>query len=149
MFVAAGLLLANVYTSMVDARSWGSDIPNSIATARDYFKTVNPGNFFRIFSPLNQVLALLALVLFWKPGSDIRLCLGITLLLYVLSDVMTFAYFYPRNDFMFRDAALTDVSGLTKAWSEWSSMNWVRSAMLLAGMALSALSLQRMYSSAS
>jgi hypothetical protein len=146
MFVAAGLLLANVYTSLVDARSWGSDIPNSIATSREYFKTVSPGNFFRIFSPLNQVLGLLALILFWKSGSDIRLCLGIAFLLYVVGDVMTFAYFYPRNDFMFKDAALTDVEGLTKVWSEWSAMNWVRSLVLLAGLALSALSMHKIYS---
>jgi hypothetical protein len=48
--IASGLLLVNMYTSLIDARSWGSDIPNSIATAREYFKTVNPhhelGSYF-------------------------------------------------------------------------------------------------------
>ena len=103
--IASGLMFANVYTSMVDAKSWGSDIPGSIAAAREYFKTVSPANFFRILSPSNQVLALAVLVLFWKSSSPIRMCLAAALVLYVLTDVMTFAYFYPRNEIMFSAAA--------------------------------------------
>ena len=144
--IAAGILFANVYTSLVDAKSWGSDIPQSIATAREYFKSVNPGNFFRIFSPVNQVLALLGLILFWRSSPSIRMCLGAALVLYVLVDVMTFAYFYPRNDIMFKTAALTDVETLRKTWAEWNMMNWVRSLMLLIGVGLSCLSLHKIYS---
>jgi len=144
--VAAGILFANVYTSLVDARSWGSDIPHSIATAREYFKSVNPGNFCRIFSPVNQVLALLVLILFWRSSPSIRMCLGAALMLYVLVDLMTFAYFYPRNDIMFRTASLTDVETLRKTWSEWNAMNWVRSLMLLIGLGFSFLSLHKIHS---
>jgi hypothetical protein len=50
---------------MIDAKSWGNDIPNSISTAREYFKVVNPGNFFRLISPINQVLAIIVVVIFW------------------------------------------------------------------------------------
>ena len=64
--LASGLLFTNLFTSLVDARSWGSDIPNSIAAARQYFKVVDPGVFFRLFSPVNQALGLIALVIFWK-----------------------------------------------------------------------------------
>jgi Domain of unknown function (DUF1772) len=144
--IASGLLFANVYTSLVDARSWGSDIPFSIAVAREYFKTVSPANFFRIISPLNQVLALAALVLFWKSSSTIRMCLAVALVLYVLTDVITFAYFYPRNDIMFKGAQLTDVTRLRETWASWSAMNWVRSSMLLAGVILSWVSLHKIYS---
>jgi hypothetical protein len=58
ILIACGLLLTNIYNSLIDAKSWGSNIPKSIETARQYYQTVNPGNFFRIFSPVNQVLAL-------------------------------------------------------------------------------------------
>jgi len=143
--VAAGMLFVNIYTSLVDAKSWGSDIPQSIATARDYFKTVNPGNFFRIFSPVNQVLALLVLILFWRTSPAIRLCLGAALVLYVLTDVMTFAYFYPRNDIMFKTAALTDVETLRNTWAQWNAMNWVRSLVMAIGLGLSCLSLHKIY----
>lgn len=137
IIVASGLLLTNVYTSMVDAASWGSDIPNSIAAAREYYKVVNPGNFFRIFSPLNQVLGLIVLILFWKTTPAIRWSVAAALVLYVLADVLTFAFFYPRNDIMFSTAALTDVDTLRKAWSEWNSMNWVRSLVAFGGVVCS------------
>ncbi|QBZ99117.1 DUF1772 domain-containing protein [Flavobacterium sangjuense] len=143
--LASGLLLVNVYNSLIDTRSWGSDLPNSIAVARDYFKMINPGNFYRIFSPLNQLLALLSLILFWKVSPAIRLYLGISLVLYVLVDALTFAYFYPRNDIMFKTAQLTDIPTLKKAWSEWNMMNWVRSLLLLIGVVFSYLSLHKIY----
>ena len=144
--IASGVLIANIYTSVVDATSWGSDIPHSIEAAREYFKTVNPGTFFRIFSPVNQVLALLALILFWKASPAIRLYLGIAFVIYVLVDVMTFGYFYPRNDIMFTTARLTDTALLKKTWAEWNMMNWVRSALILCGLIFSMIGLDRIYS---
>src|SRR5215813_13928190 len=96
--LASGLVFTNLYTSLIDARSWGTDIPNSIAAAREYFKVVNPGNFFRLFSPVNQALGILVLLLFWRRSSSIRLNLGIALLCYLAAEAMTFMYFFPRND---------------------------------------------------
>jgi hypothetical protein len=146
--LASGLLFTNLFTSLIDAKSWGSDIPDSIATAREYFKTVDPGNFFRLFSPINQVLGIIALILFWKASPSIRLGLGIALVCYLSAEAMTFAYFFPRNDIMFRDAQLTDVNLLKKTWSEWNSMNWARTVILLVGVIFSTLSLHNIYSSA-
>ncbi|MBS1555396.1 MAG: DUF1772 domain-containing protein [Bacteroidetes bacterium] len=125
---AAGLLFVNVYTSMVDAVSWGSNIPGSIQTARDYFKSVNPGNFFRIFSPINQLLALLALIFCWKSGKRVRIFCGLGLAVTVMLDVFTFGYFYPRNEIMFM-SSIDEVEAIKMAWSQWSGMNWVRSGL--------------------
>ena len=144
--IASGLLLVNMYTSIVDAKSWGSDIPNSIGAAREYFKTVNPGNFFRIFSPVNQLLGLLVLILFWKTSPSIRLCAGAAFVMYLLAEGLTFGYFYPRNDIMFKTAQLTDINLLKKTWSEWNTMNWVRTLVLLVGLFFSFLSLHKFYS---
>ncbi|MEP6595162.1 MAG: hypothetical protein ABJA71_04410 [Ginsengibacter sp.] len=93
--IASGILFVNLYSSLIDAKSWGNNIPNSIAAARGYFKTINPGNFFRIFSSVNQVFALLVLILFWKSSPPIRLYLSAAFVMYMLADVLTFAYFYP------------------------------------------------------
>ncbi|MCZ2459365.1 MAG: DUF1772 domain-containing protein [Chitinophagales bacterium] len=142
--LASGLLFTNIFNSMVDAKSWGADIPKSIETAREYFKTVNPANFFRIFSPINQVLGLLALILFWKASATVRIYLGIALVLYVLGDVFTFAYFYPRNDIMFKEP-LTDIDTVRKAWTGWNSMNWLRSFILFAGLLFSFMALHKIY----
>ncbi len=142
--LASGLLFTNIYNSMIDATSWGADIPKSIETAREYFKKVDPGNFFRIFSPINQVLGLLALILFWKASATVRIYLGIALVLYVLGDVFTFAYFYPRNDIMFK-AQLTDIDIIRKAWTGWNSMNWLRSFILFVGLIFSFMALHKIY----
>jgi hypothetical protein len=143
--IACGLLFVNIYTSMVDIKSWGSNIPHSIGTARDYYKVANPGNFFRVFSPINQVLALLVLILFWKSSPGVRPYLGIALLLYILGDVMTFAYFYPRNDVMLKTADLNDAAQLKRIWTEWKNMNWVRSAVVFTGVCFSFISLYKIY----
>lgn len=142
--VASGLLFVNLYTSLVDAKSWGSDIPNSIGVARDYFKAVNPGNYFRIISPINQVLAILVMVIFWKSDPSLRFVLGSVVVIYVLTDVLTFGYFYPRNDIMFNTASLTDTALLKRTLSEWTSMNWIRSLVLLTGIVLECYSLTRL-----
>src|SRR5882757_5161205 len=92
--LAAGLLFADIYNSMVDARNWGANIPASIQTARDYFKTANPGTFYRIFSPANQGAGLLALILCWQAGKRVRIYCAIALGCAVGTDVLTFAYFY-------------------------------------------------------
>ena len=143
--VACGLLFANLYTSLIDAKSWGSDIPNSMAVTRDYFRTVNPGNFFRMFSPVNQLLGILVLILFWKTSPVVRLYLGVALALYLLAEGLTFGYFFPRNDIMFRNAQLTDVDLLRKTWLEWTKMNWVRSGILLTGIFFSFSALHKIY----
>ncbi len=141
--VASGALFINVYNSVVDATSWGSHIPESIETARQYYSTVTPATFLRVFSPLNQVLALLALIVFWKSAPVVRKPLGIALAMYIATDVLTFGYFYPRIAIMFETGKTVET--LTQAWQEWSVMNWVRSLIILVGIFFSCLSLHKIY----
>lgn len=138
--VAAGLLLTNIYTSMVDAPNWARDVPASIVAAREYFSVKNPGNFFRVFSPMNQLLALLAVVVsWWAPKGTFSICVA-ALILAVSVDVFTFAYFYPRNDIMFV-APIENVDAIRSALSGWRNMNWIRSGMIAANVALDFLAL--------
>jgi len=142
--VASGALFINVYNSVVDAASWGSQIPESLETARKYYSTFTPATFLRVFSPLNQVLALLALILFWRSAQTVRKYLGIALVMYIATDALTFGYFYPRINIMFETG--TDVKVLTQAWQEWNAMNWVRSLVILTGVFFSSLSMHKIYS---
>jgi uncharacterized membrane protein len=133
--VASGLLFVNFYTSMVDAPNWARDIPSSIIAAREYFSPANPGTFFRIFSPINQVLALIAAVFaWWEPRGTFSICVA-ALILSVFVDVFTFAYFYPRNDIMFV-APMNDIDAIRTALSGWRNMNWIRSGMIVIIVAL-------------
>jgi hypothetical protein len=120
VIVIGGVLGANVYTSAVDARNWGSNIPTSLNAARGYFSAANPGSFFRVASPVAQVLSLLALILCWNvPGA--RLLAGIAVAANVAGDIMTFAYFYPRNDIMFIKPMNAEAA--VHAWRGWVAMN--------------------------
>jgi hypothetical protein len=143
--LTAGLLLTNIYTSMVDAVSWNSDIPASIETAREYFKTTNPGKFFRIFSPMNQFMAFLSVIFFWHTSRKIRIYLAIALILVVLADVMTFTYFYPRNAILFESPLVENLQQIKTAGAQWASMNWVRSLIVAAGLCFAFLGLHEIY----
>jgi Domain of unknown function (DUF1772) len=144
MAIAAGLTLTNMYTSIVDVPSWGADIPQSIATARDYFRVSNPGNFFRIFSPLNQALGLASLILFWNRSKKIRWFLLAAFVLYITGEGMTFQYFYPRNEIMFK-STVADVELLKRTWLEWRNMNWLRTIIIASGFICSCVALHYSY----
>jgi len=125
--IAAGLLFVNVYNSVIDATNWGAAFPDSISAARQYFSQVNPGNFYRIVSPLNQVLAIIAVIACWKFKRERYIAIA-SLALTVLADALTFGYFYPRNDIMFT-GPIENIDNIRLAWNQWTTMNWFRSAM--------------------
>jgi len=140
---ASGVLFVNMYNSIVDTTAWGAHFPESIQTTRDYYQSVNPGTFFRVFSPVNQVLALLSLILFWKTSSQVRTFLLVAFILYVLADVFTFAYFYPRNDIMFKSDISTNLEAIKTAWKQWVPMNWLRSFIIVVGLICSFIALHK------
>ena len=142
--LAGGVLFANIYNSIVDVKCWGFNIPQSLETTRQYFKAANPANFYRLFSPINQLLALIVVILFWKSSPQAKWYLVIAFVLYVLSDVFTFAYFYPRNAILF-EGSLNNVDVLKKAWAEWNTMNWFRSLLPLAGLVCTFLAMRKIY----
>jgi anthrone oxygenase-like protein len=134
------VLGANLYNSVVDAPNWGASIPESVVTTRQYFAVADPGSFFRLVSPAAQVATFLGLIVCWRPGGRIRLLAAGALMLAVAGDILTFAYFYPRNALLFDPTTSPEV--LARVWAEWSTMNHVRSAIVAAALvcALSALS---------
>ena len=140
---SSGLFFTNIYNSIVNAANWESNIPQSITATRDFFVVANPGTFFQLVDPANMLLVVLALILFWKRSTSIRLCLGIALLCYISSMILTFTYFYPRNDVMFLSKQLPDTETLKKAASEWGRMGWVRCLLSLAGLICSFLALDK------
>lgn len=144
MAMAAGLTMANMYNSVVDVPAWGSNIPATLEITRKYYQYSNPGDFFRIFSPLNQLLGFLCIVLFWKRRKQVRWFFIAAFLLYVIGEGMTFLYFYPRNDIMFT-SPLSDAEKLRITWEQWRGMNWVRTLVIAAGFVCSATALHYTY----
>ena len=140
---SSGLLFTNIYNSIVNAANWESNIPQSIAATREFFVVANPGTFFQLIDPTNLVLVVLALILYWKSSPAIRLYLGVAFACFVISMVLTFTYFYPRNEVMFLTASLPDTETLRSAAYEWGRMNWVRSLLWLVGLICTFLALNK------
>ena len=133
IMVASGLVMVTVYNTLVDAKSWSSDIPTSIQTARDYYKHVDPRRFYAILGPPNMLLSLLTIILFWKDGTSLRLYFGASFALYAAILVLTFAYFLPRDLILFTRPISDHIDEIKTAALQWSHMNWLRTLLGLAG----------------
>jgi hypothetical protein len=140
---SSGLFFTLLYNSIVNAANWESNIPQSITATRDFFVVANPGTFFQVVDPATTLLTVLALILFWKKSSSIRSYLGIALLCYISSMILTFSYFYPRNDLMFLSEQLPDTETLKKAAAQWGRMGWVRCLLSLGGLISSFIALDK------
>ncbi len=141
----AGVAFVNMYNSIVDTTSWISNVPESIIVFRQYYHSVNPGNFFRVCSPINQLLALLSVILFLKTSGKCRLFLLIAFLLAVLGDVVTFTYFYPRNDMLMSLPVQGNTSTFIDILKQWRAMNWVRTGIIFIGLFFSCMGLNEIY----
>ena len=134
---ASGLTTVSIYNSIVDAKSWGSDIPASIQTARDYFEHVDPRRFYVVVGPVNLVLILLTLILFWKDSVSLRYYFAASLACYVAILTLTLAYFIPRDLILFTWSIRDHLEQLRTASARWSAMNWLRSLLGLTGVLFS------------
>src|SRR5438128_1607434 len=143
--VASGLVMVTVYNTLVDARSWGSDIPASIQAAREYYKHVDPRRFFLIIGPPNQLLSLLTIILFWKDGVSLRLYFGASFLLYAAIIILTVTYFVPRDLILFTWPMQDHIEEIKTAANQWSQMNWLRTLLGLAGVLFSFKGLDTFY----
>jgi Domain of unknown function (DUF1772) len=125
--------MITIYNLIIDAKSWGADIPASIQTARNYYSQVDPRNFFAIIAPINQVLILLAIIFCWKDSKSLRFYFSISFILYAIIAVLTFAYFIPRDIIIFSSPVEGHTDNIRAALAQWKSMNWIRTLLGLAG----------------
>lgn len=128
--IVLGMLLgAGLYESLVNAPNFAANIPASLEHARMFWSEANPGNFFRIFAPMAQLLALASLIVNWRTPPGRRWWLVGALLAIVVADVVTFTFHYPRNALLLGDPLGTDTAVLRQAAIEWGLGNWARIAV--------------------
>ena len=89
---SSGLFFTNIYNSIVNAANWESNIPQSITATRDFFVVANPGTFFKLIDPTNMLLIVLALILFWKKSSSIRLFWALLYLLCIIYNFILYLF---------------------------------------------------------
>jgi hypothetical protein len=131
------LLGATLYESVVMAPNYERDIPTSIDVARQFLKRTTPTHYFRLISPITELLLLASLVASW-PIAAARSRLLAALGLLVLLDVITFTFHYPRLAIMFKAPMPENPARLRRAAREWARGNIVR-VLLLTVAFLSAL----------
>jgi len=145
----SGLTMVSIYNTVVDAESWGSDIPASIQAARDYFQHVDPRRFYEVAGPVNLVLIVLTLILFWKQSVSLRFYFAASLASYAGILILTLAYFVPRNLILFTWPISNHLEQIRTASAQWSAMNWIRSLLGLAGVLFSFKGLDTYYATRS
>jgi hypothetical protein len=128
IFMASGLTMVTAYNTIVDATNWGSDIPTSIQTARDYFAHADPRRFYLIAGPPTVLLGVLTTILFWNDGVSLRLWFGASAASYVVIVVLTIVYFVPRDLTLFR-RPIQHLDPIRAAASQWRRMNWARTLL--------------------
>ena len=124
------LLGAGLYESIVLAPNYERDIPRSLEQARGFFISRTPAHFFRVVSPLTQVLLLGSAIAGWSQPR-LRWTAVTALVTLVLTDIITYAFHYPRLRVMFGDPLPADVAPVRKAARQWAAGNWVRIFLLL------------------
>jgi hypothetical protein len=124
------LLGATVYESVVMAPNYERDVPSSIALARQFLRRTTPAHFFRVLSPLTQLLLLAGLTASW-PLAAARWRILAALVLLVLLDLITYAFHYPRLAVMFKLPLPEDSSRVLRAAREWAWGNLVRAVLLV------------------
>ncbi|HEY2627374.1 MAG TPA: DUF1772 domain-containing protein [Candidatus Udaeobacter sp.] len=129
--------MVTIYNTIIDAQSWRADIPASIQTARDYFHHVDPRRFYTIVGPVNEILIVLAIILFWKDAISLRVYFAISFLMYTAIVVLTLAYFIPRDLILFTWSIPDHLDQIRVAVAEWSHTNWLRSLLGFIGVLFS------------
>ena len=145
---ASGLTMVAIYNTVINAQSWSADIPLSVQTARDYFQHVDPRRFFTVAGPLNQLLILLTIILFWEDGVLLRIYFAISFLMYAAIVLLTFGYFVPRDLILFTSSIPDHLEQIRAAAAEWKQMNWFRALLGLIGVLFSFKGLDSYYETA-
>src|SRR5262245_50729292 len=138
---SSALLGGGLYDAVVLAPNLRGG-PAGLEHGRLFMSAATPAKLFRVLSPATQLLVLVAVVSNW-PSPQRRWPLVGALLALVVSDVITFAYHYPRNHLLF-DAPLTvEPDRLSVAARQWAAANLVRVALVLGGWLATLIALLR------
>ena len=112
-----------------------------------YFQHVDPRRFFTVAEPVNLILIVLTLILFWKDSVKIRVYFATSLALYAAIVILTLGYFVPRDLILFTSSIPDHIEEIKMAVAQWSHMNWLRSLLGLVGVLFSFIGLDTYYKS--
>ena len=131
------LLGASAFESVVTAPNFNTGIPDSLRHMQGFMQVRNPGHYFRVVSPLTQILLLLSAIVCWRGPRGRRWSLVAALIAVVTADIITFTFHYPRNAILFGAIDNTPIAELEQAAREWAVGNYVRVLLVLVSLGFS------------
>lgn len=126
---AGALFGASLYDAVVLAPNLRGG-PAGLEHGRLFMAAATPATLFRVLAPAAQILIALSAALHWAHRQARWSLIG-ALGALILSDVITFAYHYPRNRQLFTAPLTVPPERLERAAREWAAANWVRVALVL------------------
>ncbi|MFD2574419.1 hypothetical protein ACFSUS_27540 [Spirosoma soli] len=102
---------ANLFDIIVNEVNLIKGFPNSVEYVRKYWAYRNPGDFYKIITPLYVLVTLVALAVFWDVTYERRYLLLGALLAYGATQAITVIYFFPQNAIL-REGRLEEVEKL-------------------------------------
>lgn len=125
------LLGANAFEAVVDVPNWRT--PDGLRAYRAFIKHRNAGHFYRVVSPLTILALAAALALGWRSLESRDVLIGISVFTALAAEVLTVAYFFPRNRQLFFAGAEPDPGAAAALVDQWSRANLARVALVLGG----------------
>jgi hypothetical protein len=126
--ITFGIILGgNYYQLIAEIPNWSSDIPNSLATYRGFYKVSHAGYFFQTIVPMTILLLLTATILLWNRPKTANKWLILAFGGIFISEVFTVIYFLPRNFTLFLDPLNgKSAEQLQQMGTEWQHANYLR-----------------------
>jgi hypothetical protein len=107
VFFACGHFTGHLFDTLVVVPNWKAGTVADISGFREFFVNADPGAYFAVFVMGPTLLAVISFLAYFKSHKDIRMMLGIALVITLCSTLSTFLYFFPINNYLFWDKNMT------------------------------------------
>lgn len=128
----AMLFGANLYEVVVSVPNWRD--ADLLKAYRAFAVRRNPGHYYRVLSPLTNVVLLASLLAGWGAFPGRNAWVGAALGCMVAAELFTVAYFFPRNRSLFEGNP--DQAEVTRTVGQWSRANYLRMLITVSGFLL-------------
>ncbi len=142
--VSVGAVLGgNLFDVIVNEKNLTRNFPDSVEHIRRFYKFSNPGHFFRLFTPIYGLSALIALLCFWHVAYGRRWLIIGSILSYALTQVITIVYFFPQNQLL-REGPIDELTTLfTKFATTRTYLDFLRNVLTLTAVVLLLIALSQ------
>ncbi|MEP6645471.1 MAG: hypothetical protein ABJC12_00160 [Saprospiraceae bacterium] len=132
--VFAAYFAGHIFDIFIIVPNWSSGSTQDLMLFQDFFHKTNPLDFFRVIMPISTTLSVICFIVFIRQGSPIVALLGISLLIDILIDFVTFHYFTSIKQYLFvENEGVLDPERVRHYVSAWVTADYLRLALITIG----------------